>query len=94
MSFNLPLEYVIKAICLYVILSKLSSFSLPLEYVIKAICLYVILAKYLSFCLNYRHSVLLYSFTGIVTCSSVKSAFVACALTLKPKVRFFSLGKL
>ena len=70
------------------------SFSLPLEYVIKTICLYVILSKYLSFCLNSCHSGLLYSFIGIVICSSVKSAFVACALTLKPKVRFFSLGKL
>ena len=49
---------------------------------------------FMSFCLNYRHSVLLYSFIGIVICNSVKSAFVACALTLKPKVRFFSLGKL
>ena len=63
------------------------SFCLPLEYVIKVIRLYVILSKLL-------HSVLFYSLTGIVICSSVKSAFVACALTLKPKVRFFSLGKL
>ena len=70
------------------------SFNLPLEYVIKGICFYVILAKYLSFCLNSCLSVLFYSLTGIVICSSVKSAFVACALTLKPKVRFFSLGKL
>ena len=44
MPFGLPLEYVIKVICLYVILSKLLSFCLPLEYVIKAICLYVILS--------------------------------------------------
>ena len=87
MPFCLPFEYVIKVICFYVILSSL-------KYVIKAICLYVILAKYLSFCLNSCLSVLFYSLTGIVICSSVKSAFVACALTLKPKVRFFSLGKL
>ena len=63
------------------------SFCLQLKYVIEEYA-------FMSFCLNYRHSVLLYSFTGIVTCNSVKSAFVACALTLKPKVRFFSLGKL
>lgn len=90
MSFCLPFEYVIKVICFYVILSSL-------KYVIKEICLYVILSKLLhsvSFCLNSCLSVLFYSLTGIVTCSSVKSAFVACALTLKPKVRFFSLGKL
>ena len=49
---------------------------------------------FMSFCLNSCLSVLFYSLTGIVICSSVKSAFVACALTLKPKVRFFSLGKL
>ena len=73
------------------------SFCLPLNYVIKEICLYVILSKLLhsvSFCLTSCLSVLFYSLTGIVICSSVKSAFVACALTLKPKVRFFSLGKL
>ena len=54
MSFCLPLIYVIKAICFYVILSKLLhsvSFCLPLIYVIKAICLYVILSKLSSFCL-------------------------------------------
>ena len=88
MSFCLPFEYVIKEICLYVILSKLLhsvSFCLPFEYVIKV---------FMSFCLNSCLSVLFYSLTGIVICSSVKSAFVACALTLKPKVRFFSLGKL
>ena len=69
-------------------------FNQTTKCVTKEICLYVILSKLSSFCLNYRHSGLLYSFTGIVTCSSVKSAFVACALTLKPNVRFFSLGKL
>ena len=39
MSFCLPLEYVIKGICLYVILSKLSSFCLEevLLYILKAI---------------------------------------------------------
>ena len=39
MSFCLPLEYVIKAICLYVILSKLLSFCLEevLLYILKAI---------------------------------------------------------
>lgn len=39
MSFCLPLEYVIKEICLYVILSKLSSFCLEevLLYILKPI---------------------------------------------------------
>jgi len=39
MSFCLPLEYVIKGICFYVILSKLSSFSLEevLLYILKPI---------------------------------------------------------
>lgn len=39
MSFWLPLEYVIKAICFYVILSKLSSFWLEevLLYILKPI---------------------------------------------------------
>ena len=39
MSFCLPLEYVIKTICLYVILSKLSSFCLEevLLYILKPI---------------------------------------------------------
>ena len=69
MSFCLPLNYVIKVIRLYVILSKLLSFCLPLEYVIKAICFMsfwlhknMSLKKYvfMSFCLNYcilSHSV-------------------------------------
>lgn len=61
-----------------------------------SLCPYVILSKDILrvHSVFVKFVVLLYNFTGIAICSSVKSALVACALTLKPNVRFFSLGKL